>query len=234
MAMLTLNSNIQLHYERIGEEKTPIIIIDDYLNDPQILVTLAKQQTNFKTDDHTQYPGLRTPLPKHCVVDYLKPLMQGFYKVFNIKNSLAPHPKDNTFSLITTPAEQLCAIQTLPHFDTNSPNLIAIIHYLGEGDHGGTGFFRHKKTGFETISTARRHAYLNHVEEFLNQHPNKRTYCSAKHSEFECYKQIPYKKNRLIIFPGYLLHSSLVNTQTDISVCPQTGRLTANMFVQFN
>ena len=80
--------------------------------------------------------------------------MQGFYKVFNIKHSLAPHPKDNTFSLITTPAQQLSAIQTLPHFDTNSPNLIAIIHYLGEGEHGGTGFFRHKKTEFETINTA--------------------------------------------------------------------------------
>ena len=234
MSMLTLNSNIQPHYERIGEEKTPIIIIDDYLNDPQILVTLAKQQqTNFKTDDHTQYPGLRTPLPKHCVVDYLKPLMQGFYKVFNIDYALTPYPKDNTFSLITTPAKQLSAIQTLPHFDTNSSNLIAIIHYLGEGEHGGTGFFRHKKTGFEAINASRKNTYLEHVKFYLESSNAKHEYCTRQHSEFECYKHIPYKQNRLIVFPGYLLHSSIVNTNTDISILPQTGRLTANMFVQF-
>lgn len=239
--MLTLGNNLQPQYEFIGQEQTPIIIIDDYLSEPQKLINLAQSadenhaqnQGEFKPDELTQYPGLRMPLPKQCVVDYLKPLIQGFYNVFNIGQTLTPYPKDNTLSLITKTQKQLSPIQTLPHFDTNDPNLIAIIHYLGEGEHGGTGFFRHKKTGFETISTKRKNTYLTHAQQYLELANTKPSYCTTQHSEFECYKHIEYKPNRLIVFPGYLLRTSLLNTSTDISSCPQTGRLTANMFVHF-
>ncbi|WP_350604220.1 DUF6445 family protein [Pseudoalteromonas sp. SMN1298-MNA-CIBAN-0114] len=78
--MLTLGNNLQPQYEFIGQEQTPIIIIDDYLSVPQKLINLAQSaaQSNgeFKPDELTQYPGLRMPLPKQCVVDYLKPLIQ--------------------------------------------------------------------------------------------------------------------------------------------------------------
>ncbi|MBU2879895.1 MULTISPECIES: DUF6445 family protein [Aliiglaciecola] len=232
--MLALGNYIQPQYEFIGQEQTPIIIIDNYLSEPQLVINLAQNHSEFKPDTVTQYPGLRMPLPKQYVVDYLKPLIQGFYKVFKIGQTLMPRPKDNCLSLITKTPEQLSAVQTLPHFDTNDPNLIAIIHYLGEGAHGGTGFFRHKKTEFETINSHRKHIYLTHAQNYLiNNSHAKPAYCTAQHSEFECYKSIPYKPNRLIVFPGYLLHSSLLDNTTDISSCPQTGRLTANMFVHF-
>jgi len=106
--MLTLGNNLQPQYEFIGQEQTPIIIIDNYLSEPQKLINLAQSadesaalsdenhaQNNgeFKPDELTQYPGLRMPLPKQCVVDYLKPLIQGFYNVFNIGQTLTPYQK---------------------------------------------------------------------------------------------------------------------------------------------
>lgn len=116
--MLTLGNNLQPQYELIGQEQTPIIIIDNYLSVPQKLINLAKSAEDssdeFKPDELTQYPGLRMPLPKQCVVDYLKPLIQGFYNVFNIGQTLTPYPKDNTLSLITKTQKQLSPIQTLP------------------------------------------------------------------------------------------------------------------------
>ncbi|MFP3367135.1 DUF6445 family protein, partial [Pseudoalteromonas sp. SIMBA_148] len=84
--------------------------------------------------------------------------------------------------------------------------------------------FRHKKTGFETISSKRKNTYLTYAQKYLELDNAKPSYCTTQHSEFECYKHIEYKPNRLIVFPGYLLHTSLLNTATDISSCPQTGR----------
>ena len=40
--MLTLGNNLQPQYEFIGQEQTPIIIIDDYLSEPQKLINLAQ------------------------------------------------------------------------------------------------------------------------------------------------------------------------------------------------
>nr|WP_220347645.1 DUF6445 family protein [Thalassotalea euphylliae] len=36
-----------------------------------------------------------------------------------------------------------------------------------------------------------------------------------------------------MIFPGNLLHSTLVDNTNDISAIPETGRLTANIFIEF-
>jgi hypothetical protein len=47
------------------------------------------------------------------------------------------------------------------------------------------------------------------------------------------YHQIEYRPNRLVIYPGNLLHSTIVNPQTDIDANPSSGRLTTNIFINF-
>ena len=46
-------------------------------------------------------------------------------------------------------------------------------------------------------------------------------------------QKIEYKPNRLIVFSGQLLHSTLIDLKTDIDNNPEGGRLTANMFISF-
>ena len=231
--MIKISPSLTPKYEFIGKKKTPIIIIDDYVEQPQNLIQYAQQESEFTVDNQTQYPGVRAHIPKPIVVDYLQPLMTGLYHVFNIDKAFKSEPKDNYFSLITTPESELTEVQSMPHFDTNDPNTIAIIHYIGNGDFGGIGFFKHKKTGYEYIDYSCRDSFLQQSQQAVNNKTSDIHYCTEQNEEFECYKTILYKANRLIAFPGYLLHSSLVKPETDINNDPSTGRLTANMFVQF-
>ncbi|MEZ9540086.1 DUF6445 family protein [Shewanella sp. 10N.286.51.B8] len=226
--MFSINADIKPRIEYIGNSKIPIVIIDDYVADIEVVRDQIITASQFIQDKHTQYPGIRSAMSKADVVAYLKPLMQALYSIFNLPKHLTPSPCDNYYSLLTTAEADLSLIQTIPHFDTYHPNLIACIHYLSCHQHGGTAFFRHRSSGYEFINEARLAEYQTTLNTL--QHSG---YCTEEHPDFECYKVIPYQQNRLIIFPGQLLHSSLVKPAFDINDNPITGRLTANLFVKF-
>lgn len=232
--MIRVNSQSTPKIELIGKHKTPVIIIDEYANNLDEIIEQVVNNNSFTPDEITSYPGIRSPISKDFVVNYLKPLMQGLYDIYKFPNTSRPSPKDNYFSLITKKPRELLPIQTWPHFDTPNPNMIAVIHYLGKGDFGGIGFFSHKNSGLERIEQKNKEYFYQCVGEFFDEASNKNLgYCQCNHSEFFCYKKIAYKTNRLIIFPGQLLHSTLVDLNSDIDPNPASGRLTANMFVEF-
>lgn len=220
--------------ELIGKDKTPIIIIDDYADNLDEIAEQVATFGCFSPDNVTNYPGVRSPIPKALVVGYLKPLMQLLYRIYKFPNSFEPSPIDNYFSLITSQPDELSAMQSWPHFDTPNPNLIAIIHYLDKGSHGGTGFFRHNKSDLDRIDEKSKDQYFQCAQDYFQSiNTNTYGYCTEQHSEFTCYKKISYKPNRLIIFPGQLLHSTLVELNTDLDPNPERGRLTANLFAVF-
>ena len=156
------------------------------------------------------------------------------YRIYRIPDNFEPSPIDNYFSLITSQPDELSAMQSWPHFDTSNPNLLAVIHYIDKGSHGGTGFFRHNKSGLDRIDEKSKGNYFQYADDYFQSiKANAYAYCTEQHSEFTCYKKIEYKPNRLIIFPGQLLHSTLVDSETDIDQNLSSGRLTANLFAAF-
>jgi len=232
--MIKINRQATLIVEYIGQDKTPIIIIDNYIENLDDVVADVVEKGQFKPDEITNYPGNRLAMSKPLVVGYLKPLMPVLYRVYKFPNHLQPGPKDNYFSLITKQPNEISAMQSWPHFDTTNPNLIAIIHYIDKNDHGGIAFFKHNKSRLERIDIDSKDYFYQCADDYFGLlNTNVFDYCSEQHSEFTCYKKIAYKPNRLIIFPGQLLHSTLVNIDTDINENPVSGRLTANMFVAF-
>src|SRR3546814_19652522 len=66
---------------------------------------------------------------------------------------------DASFSIVATPAEALSVVQRVPHCDAFTADRIALVHYLSPDGGDGTAFFRHRATGVETVSEARRAAY---------------------------------------------------------------------------
>lgn len=46
--------------------------------------------------------------------------------------------------------------------------------------------------------------------------------------------KIDYRPNRLLIYPGTLLHSGLIDAGTDLDTSPLSGRLTVNIFAGVN
>ncbi len=232
--VLMSTDKADLSIDFLGLTKAPLLTIDGGSSIIAELREYAVLKSDFALDQVTSYPGVRAALPRQYVITSIKSLLPYIYKIFKIPSHLNPYPKDNNYSLVSKRGDELTPIQTVPHFDTNNPYSISIIHYLNDGDFGGTGFFRHKPTNYEYIDVARRSSYLKSIESYLRNNISAvPAYCDESHPEFEMYQSIDYKPDRMVIFQGYMLHSGLVCGDRDISSSPEYGRLTANMFIEF-
>ncbi len=216
-----------------GDLQIPVIVIDNFERRPQNLVELAAENAAFSPERASYYPGERANLPERYVRSCLRSLVPLFYELYKIDKKLKPKVNDAAYSLITKQAHELEPVQTVPHFDSANPNMIATVHYLNEGEHGGIGLFRHRATEYDYVDESRKEIFFSRLNSYLASEDRYQGYCKPSHEEFECYLRIDYKPNRLIAFPGYLLHSVLVNEKTDIDLNPRTGRLTANVFMEF-
>ena len=232
MANVVVNQSFKPVIKRVGKEGTPVIIIDDFVTDTAEILAHARQQSFTK--DKSYYPGVRATLPKEYIVSILKNVCKGIQKIYKLPTHLKIKVAPSYFSLISTPETDLELLQCIPHFDTPEPYYFAVLHYLSDGEHGGTGLFRHKITGFERIFEPKVAPYLTSTEDYINTHrkPDKK-YPTSSTDIFELYEEIAYKPNRLVIYPGNLLHSTIVNVFNDIDDNPRTGRLTANIFIDF-
>ncbi len=218
----------------IGEEKTPVVVIDNFSLSTDNIITYATSEADFKDDLSSYYPGIRAKLPREYVKAVIDAVFQGIYQCYNIPRQLRLKPQSLFLSLITREENALSPLQRMPHFDTPKPYYFAIMHYLNPNEHGPTGFFRHKPTQWERINEQRCQPYFDAAQKHneLNGQP-KQGYCNQSNHHFDLYEQIEYRPNRLVIYPGNLLHSSIVNTAKDIDSNPETGRLTANIFIDF-
>ncbi|PKP93709.1 MAG: hypothetical protein CVT76_08890, partial [Alphaproteobacteria bacterium HGW-Alphaproteobacteria-15] len=74
------------------------------------------------------------------------------------------------YSMVTTPPGRLSLAQRIPHIDGVEEGMIAILHYLSPQDRGGTGFYRHISTGFETVDATRHGPYLEALQADFARH----------------------------------------------------------------
>jgi hypothetical protein len=232
--MFNINPNIKPIIKQVGKEKTPVIIIDDFITDLTPLLNDAYYKQSFKPDPNSLYPGIRSGLPDNYVLEILKAVYQGIYKVYEVPRNLKLKLILNYFSLINTPEKDLSLLQRMPHFDTSKPYYFAILHYLNPSMHGGTGLFRHKLTSIERIEEKQVANYIESTQKFMqiNGQPDAK-YHNSSSDLFELYDQVAYKQNRLVIYPGNLIHSTIVDLKRDINNNPQSGRLTSNIFIDF-
>lgn len=224
-------SKVQLSF--IGHEQTPVMVFDDFSLDTAAVISQACVQASFTGDPSSYYPGIRSALPPTYVIPLLQAIYQKICNLYKIPQQLQLQVQPSYYSLLTFAPEQLNLLQRLPHFDTSKPYYFAVLHYLNEEPHGATGFFRDKTNGYERISHERVDRYLSSANDFIdiNGEPEA-AYFIDSNKQYELYHQIEYRANRLVIYPGNLLHSTLV-TKQDIDANPATGRLTANIFIDF-
>ncbi|QDE31819.1 DUF6445 family protein [Shewanella polaris] len=227
-------NNIAPQVQYIGQQQTPIIVIDNFAGDITKLIDIAINDSQFSQDQGSYYPGQRTALPRQYIIDVINSVFQLIYDVYRIPTQLRLKPQQCVYSLIDKQPESLAPLQCLPHFDTPSPHYFAILHYLNDGPHGNTGFFRHNLSGYERITAENIDHYFAKAQPFLDDKKHTTpSYFVASDEHYSLYHQIEYRPNRLVIYPGNLLHSTLVNPQTDIDATPSSGRLTANIFINF-
>jgi len=234
MTDFTLNELRSPDIRLVGNERTPVIIIDRPLIDAAPLIQAATHHPGFHLDRRLAYPGIRAQLPDDYVETLLPALIPLLCEVYEIPEEYESKLIHQVFSLITTQPEDLSVLQRVPHFDALNAQYFATVHYLSPGAHAGTGIFRHRPTGFERISEARYKAYVEAAESHMKAHGLPAAqYITSSTDHYELIDEIEYAANRMVIYPGNLLHSGLISPERDINPDPSRGRLTANLFIDF-
>ena len=218
-----------------GREPVPVIVIDNFLQDPERIVDLAVDMSPFPRQEGHYYPGVRRRIiPQdgetfdyvHAVCQALGPLMHEVYGV--TKYDIV----DAGFSLITAKPDTLTPLQRIPHFDYPDQEGFAIIHYLSKGNGGGTAFYRHDRTGFEMMSKDRLDIYGPARALDLAAFGPGEGYQSGDGNGFTELGMVETRFNRAAIYPGCLLHSGVIPPEFNYSPDPRRGRLTTNIFVK--
>ena len=218
--------------ERIGREAQPVVVIDHATGTPDRLIDYAATRSRFAPAGSVGqgYPGLLGPAP----TDYINALVQRMLPLIAAHfgtGPVAPERARGNFSLVTVAPNDLTPDQSVPHVDTVDPLQFACVHYLCDAEHGGTGFFRQRATGFETIDAARLPQYRTALGADLADLPP--AYPSARdYGAFELIHACEAARDRLILYRASALHSGLISVVTTHAANPRRGRLTGNVFLQ--
>lgn len=211
----------------IGHENIPIVVIDNFSGKVNELINQGQRCAYF--NGGALYPGLRSPIDPRIFLHRQNIVMELLKRVFGwegiVKEPLA------AFSIVTTPESNLVPVQRLPHFDHYEGEVVAGMLYLLGEKAGGTAFYRHRRTGFEEISKEREAIFKRALEEDDQEYgepPEGYYYGSTK--RFDLIGETISAPDRLVLYPGRLLHSGVIREPKNLSPDPSRGRLTVNMF----
>ncbi len=221
------NRKLAIATRALGREGQTLTVIDDFVPDPDAL-RAAAAAAQFVPGRH-HYPGIRAPLPPHYLRDQLPVIAGALGEQFG--RAVRVEPIDASFSIVTTPPASLTVPQRLPHVDAHGADRVALIHYLSRNG-GGTAFFRHRATGFESIDEARAPIYLGQLEaELRHGGPPPPAYVGGRDLLFERHTLAEARYNRAYLYPGFLLHSGAIASGAALSPDPAKGRLTVTAFL---
>lgn len=211
----------------VGAEREPVLSIDHWLADPARLVAdAAAAEFRPAWGPAGGYPGLRAPAPLAYVETVARALLPVVVDGFGLPPA-GLRRAECSFSLVTLPPGRLHATQRAPHVDTTDGWQFAILHYLCGPAFGGTAFYRHRATGFATLTPERWAGY----EAARADEPAPAGYVGDGGRWFERLDAVAAGFNRLVVYRSRLLHSGLVAAPDRLSADPRRGRLTANIFL---
>jgi hypothetical protein len=227
---LTLGRAIEVRLQHIGAERQPLMVVDHVLEDPQGMIEAARAAA-FYVPEHTHYPGVNARLPEAYYQTVVTALRGPIEAAFGL--SRAAYLKYfGFFAMATTGIDAAEPVQKIPHHDSPDPDRLAMVHYLCRGPFEGTGFFRHKATGFESVDAARQEVYVATARrELAEAGATAAAYAGPDMSNYEMIGQADLVFNRLIVYRSHVLHAALLGCATG-SADPAKGRLTANGFIE--
>ena len=217
-----------IRIEHIGAEQQPVIVIDNFAADPAHLRAAAEALEYRVMGRH--YPGLRAEVAAKDIDAFLVPVQGLIAEIFGFREPASVISAG--YSIVTTPPVQLTPIQRLPHFDGLEAERIALLHYLNGQEQGGTAFYRHRSTGYETISSERHATYDAALHREVAQHglPDS-AYISGDTLLYERIARFEARSNRALIYRGHTLHCADLPADLDFTPDPKAARLTVNTFL---
>ena len=227
----TVNQRFSVQTQHVGRERQPVLILEDFVRDADALVRYATNESRFAPSP-LSYPGVVAPAPAGYVDSLVGALLPVIGATFGVKVETA-FLSDCFFAIATFGPEQLHFGQRLPHVDDFDPGLIAVLHYLCDGTKGGTALYRHRATGYESLTEEQNREVQRVNAPEIAKNPLPPVYPSASTPLYEQTARFDAKFNRLIAYRSRILHSMAVDPNTVLHPEPRTGRLTVNTFLRF-
>ena len=228
MAGTLLNPQTKIGVVRHGDEAQPVVVADDLLAAPDRWREVAARLPYGRIGPH--YPGMRAAVPAAAAAALRDELADAIAQAFGLDP--VPPVLECYFSIVTTPPAQLAPIQRLPHFDGLEPERIAILIYLSGAEQGGTGFYRQRATGFETVDAARFPAFEAALKAGVAEHglppPG---YIAGDTPLYERIAHYEARPNRALIYRGHTLHCAAIPAGAELPADPARGRLSINAFL---
>ncbi|MHA7819793.1 MAG: DUF6445 family protein [Erythrobacter sp.] len=214
-----------------SSENHRFMTANNFMRSPQTAINCASLQKFAKITP--QYPGIRATLPQEVRNEWLSLLAPKLDEIFGDTSSDAGRGWEIQawFSIVTTPKDQLIPLQRFPHVDGTDPHQLAMMLYLHETDHGGTGFFRHRSSGLSSLTEESFPRYRAALEQDVREQglPDS-AYATDGAPFFERLHASEGAFNQAIFYRGNLLHSGLISNSAELPADPRTGRLTINAF----
>jgi hypothetical protein len=225
--MKGLPSN-EITLEWVGSEREPVVIVDGFVRDAAALRRKAAAADFDVVGDY--YPGERAPAPE-CYLEAIAPLLREVLREFFDYRDGGEIIR-SYFSIASTPGAKLTLAQRIPHTDAYDDHQIAILHYLADSDLGGTGFFRHLTTGFESVNASRKEPYHTALKQDFARHGEPApAYIGECSPIFERIHLCEHRFNRALVYRGKLLHCAALDTVQSLPASMEEGRLTVATFV---
>jgi hypothetical protein len=212
----------------MGRESEPLVVIDGFSGMVgELLEAAYSAQYQYAG---ASYPGIRSWADPNYLDRRRDLMLQVMQRVFGFTRGVRLDA--STFSLVTLGESELSPSQRIPHYDHAGGEVIAIMHYLLGPESGGTAFYRHRRTGFETVTPDREGDYHSALAQDEREHgmpPGQ--YCYGNTDWFELVDEVEAQPDRLVLYRGRQLHSGVIPDPSVLSPDPRKGRLTINMFL---
>lgn len=222
----------------LGPDGGPLLQIDGLCGDIGWLQQAATEAV-FQADPKNFYPGVRSQAPARYTA-MLQALAPTLTPVFFPEHGNDPvkgqwHVQQAAFAITTQAPATLRPIQMLPHFDTTCGYTLALVHYLAGEEQGGTSFYQHRATGFQTITEARLPAYASLLKQQAQaaQLHLKPQYQQGDSDLFRRVHQVVAKPDRALVYHASTLHSGDLLKPERLSADPRQGRLTVSCLLRF-
>lgn len=226
---MQLHPDFSYRVDLVGNERQPVLVVDNFLSDPLVAVEFCATHAQFNTAD-AFYPGVRSPAPAVYLQTIYRNLKDIIYATFSINDSMVKRVFSD-YSMVVTPPNQLNLMQCLPHYDSLIATELAAVHYLCDREHGGTSLYRHRSTGFEYVDSGRKKTYSEQLTHDINGSGYEQAYMNGSNQFFEQIASYEAVFNRMIIYRCTSLHSGNIAPDFLFDANPRSGRLTINTFI---
>lgn len=213
----------------IGRERAPLLVVDDFAEDPDGLVRRAVPKHFGVT--MRSFPGLRAKAPRSYQREVIARLKETLIEFFELDGRSLSFSMCH-YSVVTTPPGELSVMQRIPHIDSVDGGGLATVHYLFRKPYGGTAFYRHRRTGFEYVDGARKGEYYSTLEQELKgPDAPPAAYINGDTPLFEQIAKQDGVFNRLLVYRRNSLHSGCIDADFAFDPNPLAGRLSINSFI---